>query len=139
MSAGKGFCSKHQFDISGKLKFLGLWDKVKAFDAAGMADIARAWMHGQLRKDMICPLIVMGMEIQAKANRMADQLGGTQGAHVTTCPLCAIVRMSNDPAADVKVIRGMGDVVLALMQSNGQAGGDPSPALNVKNAYRPSR
>lgn len=129
MSAGKGFCTKHQHDIANRLKFLGLWDKVKATDAKGMADIARAWMAGQLRKEMICPLMVMGMELQAKANRMADQLGGTTGSHVTTCPLCAIQRMANDEAADVKVIRGMSLVVLGLMQSNGLAGGEPSPAL----------
>lgn len=129
MSASKGFCGRHQHDLANRLKFLNLWNKVKGTDVATMQDIARAWLAGQLRKEMICPLVVLGLEIQAKANRMADQMGGTQGAVVTTCPLCAIQRMANDEAADVKVIHGMGDVVLALMQSNGQTGGDPSPAL----------
>lgn len=128
-SAQKGFCSKHQHLLANRLKFYGLWDKVKAVDAAGMIDIARAWMAGQLRQDMICPLVVTGLELQAKANRMADKLGGTKGAVVTTCPLCAIQRMANDEAADVKVINGQVLVTLALMQSNGQAGGEPSPAL----------
>ena len=130
--AGKGFCTRHQHDIANRLKFLGLWKFVKAQDTELGKDIARAWMAGQLRREMICPLIVLMLELQAKANKIADKLGGTKGALVQTCPCCAIQRMTDDETQDVKQIVGFGDLVLALMQSNGLVGGDPSPALKPK-------
>jgi hypothetical protein len=138
MSAKKGFCGKHQSAIANRLQFLGMWKHVRTTGAEEMADIARAWLHGQLRLEMLCPLTILGLELQAKANRMAEQMSGTKGVMVATCPLCAIQRMANDETADVKVLVGMADVILGLMQSNGLMGGDPSPALlpKVKAAPR---
>lgn len=120
MSAGKGFCTRHQHDIASRLKFAGMWHLVKAQDGQLAKDIALAWLHGELRREYLCPLVITMLELQAKANRMAEQGTGQKGAHVATCPCCAIMRMADDDAADVKVIRGMVDeVIRPLMQTNG--------------------
>ena len=129
MSAKSGFCSKHQHDIRRELERLGLWSKVLAKDSAITVEIAKAWMAGMLRKEYLCPLVITMLELQAKANRMADQAHGTKGAFVSTCPCCAIQRLSNDETADAKVIKGQCDVTLGLMQTNGLAGGTEAESV----------
>lgn len=118
-SAQPGFCSRHRSDLASKLKFYGLWQYVKAFDAATTQDIALAWLHGELKKEWLCPLTILMLELQAKANRMAAQATGQMGAHVRTCPLCSIQRFADDDAADVKVLKGMiAQVIIPLLQTN---------------------
>lgn len=128
----KGFCGKHQQMMGNRLKHVGLWKLVKQATPQETRERALAWLHGKANAKEMCPLVILMLELQAKANRMAD---GGQGTHVMTCPCCSIQRFSNDETADVKVINGLADVVLGLFQSNGLIGGTPAASLGARKEF----
>lgn len=123
--ASRGFCSRHKHMMADRLKFLGLWPIVDRLANEDKADIMRAWMAGQLRREFICPLTIMALELQSKADRVA-------GGHVLTCPLCSLVRLFDDETDDVKEVNGYADLMLGLCQTNGLIGGTPAKAIAIR-------
>jgi len=134
MTTKHGYCGKHQEAIKQRLHRVGLWKLVKDRPTAETIDIATAWLSGQLKREYMCPLVILMLEVQAKADRMAWAITGKQGARVQTCALCSIQRFMNDEGADAKVLAGMGDLVLGLFQTNGLIGGEPAWAIGAKKA-----
>lgn len=115
------YCTRHLSDIGDKIRFHGLW---KFVQPERVIENTRLWLTGETRREAIDPLVVVMVEISAKADRMLPKGPKGQMGHATGCPLCAIQRLANDETADAKVVAGMvARVVLPLMQSNGLAPG----------------
>lgn len=116
------FCSRHMHDMADRLKHLGLWRLARPEEAAQTAAL---WLAGRLPREKFDPMVVLMLELQAKADRMADPRAAALGkpALAVGCALCNIQKLANggrgDAAADVKVIRGMGDLMLGIAKSNG--------------------
>lgn len=112
------FCTGHMDDIGKAVKRHGYWRYVNPAPDAIRGFTAR-WLLGRAGKDEIDPLIVLMLELGAKAVRM----GLNQNAR--RCPLCAIAHITKDADAPGKQIAGMMEkVVDPLMVSNGRKPGD---------------
>lgn len=118
------FCSKHQGEMAKRIRFLGL----KKFVSKRPEDVprkAQQWLAGTLSREELDPIIILDLELRAHAVRIAVQRGFMQAGkagRLNMCSLCAIQRMTDDDAQDVKSLVGYGQVVLRLFQANGLVG-----------------
>lgn len=110
------YCSRHRNDIAFKIKFHGLWKFVQT-EPSRVAENTRMYLDGSIPRARLDPLVVMMLEIGVKAQRMLPRDIQLRGGRIAGCPLCNIVKLADDDAADAKVIKGMGLTVLALFQS----------------------
>lgn len=119
-SAAAKFCGKHLQMVGTRVRFLGLTRFISKTPEQALASSVK-WLTGVLPREEMDPLIIMMLELRAHADRVVVQrLNLPKGARVgATCPLCAIQRVTEDEAADVKSIAGYGQVVLRLFQTNG--------------------
>lgn len=111
------YCAGHMHEMGNAIRRHGYWRYVNPSPDAVKGFSAR-WLLGRATKDEIDPLVVLMLEIGAKAVRMG--LRQSSGR----CPLCAITFITKDTDAPGKQIKGfMEKVIDPLMVSNGRKPG----------------
>lgn len=118
------FCESHLQDMGKSIRHHGFWKYVNP-DPDHIKGFAARWLLGRAEKYEIDPLVVLMLEIGAKAvgNGMSQKSG--------RCPLCYLAALTLDHTQPQQQIDGyMEQVIRPLMETNGLKPGGPG--------YRPT-
>lgn len=119
------YCTGHMEEMGTAIKRHGLWRYVDSRPTA-IKGFAARWLLGRAMKDEIDPLVVLMLEIGAKAVRMGLRQDSKR------CPLCAIAYISEDSNQPmIQIKEYMERIIRPLMITNGRKPGGPGRRLIV--------